>query len=45
MILVELRPSNTIETNEQLIIEIPTIALDGTELFPENLGLGYQDYD
>ena len=45
MILVELKPSNTIDTNEQLVIEIPTVALDGTELFPEDLGVGYEDYD
>ena len=28
-IIVELTPANNIETNEQLIIEIPTVSLDG----------------
>lgn len=45
MILVEITPYNTISTNEQFVIEIPTISIDGTSLFPEDLGMGYNDYD
>ena len=45
MILVELIPPNTIDTDEQLVIEIPTVALDGTDLFLEDFGMGYNDYD
>ena len=45
MILVEFTPANTIATNEQFVIEIPTVSIDGQSLFPEDLGVGYEDYD
>ena len=45
MILVEFTPANTISTTEQFIIEIPTVSVDGTTLFQNDLGVGYQDYD
>ena len=46
MILLEFTPYNTISrATEQFVIEIPTVSIDGESLFPEDLGLGYQDYD
>jgi hypothetical protein len=44
LIMVELTPSTTINSNQQVIIEIPTVAIDGTSLFDEDLGMGYIDY-
>lgn len=43
--LVEFKPSNTIEDDEQLVIEIPTVTIDGQNQFAEDLGMGYNDYD
>lgn len=45
LIIVSFTPSATIATNQQLIIEIPTVALDGATLFPIDLGMGYNNYD
>jgi hypothetical protein len=45
MILVQIVPSNQIEVDEQLVIEIPTVSMDGIRLFTGNLGMGYKDYD
>lgn len=46
MILVEfIPPQNIGTTNEQVVIEIPTSSVEGTALFPEDLGMGYKDYD
>jgi hypothetical protein len=40
------QPSTGIATNQQIVIEIPTVALDGTTyLFPFDLGMGYQAGD
>lgn len=44
-IMVIFTPSTTIATNQQLIVEIPTVALDGSTLFPIDLGMGYSNYD
>lgn len=44
-IMVILTPSQTINTNQQIIIEIPTVSLDGQTLFPVDLGMGYKNYD
>ena len=44
MILLELTPSLTVPVNNQLVIEFPTVALDGTLLFGADLGMGYTDY-
>lgn len=44
LIMVELTPSTLIDTNQQVVIEIPTVAIDGTALFDEDLGMGYIDY-
>ena len=45
LILVHFVPPSTIPTTDQIIIEIPTVANDGTTLFPADLGMGYKDYD
>lgn len=45
MILVEFKPPNTIATNEQFIIEIPTVGIDGVNMIQNDLGMGYEDYD
>ena len=45
MILLEFIPYNTISTNEQFVIEIPTISIDGQSLITGDLGMGYEDYD
>lgn len=44
-IIIILTPPSNINTNQQLVIEIPTVALDGTVLFPADLGMGYKPYD
>lgn len=38
-------PPSNIATTQQLVIEIPTVSLDGTTLFPADLGMGYKTYD
>jgi hypothetical protein len=43
--MVIFTPSSSIETNQQFIVEIPTISVDGTSQFPVDLGMGYKDYD
>ena len=45
MVLVTMRPSVSIPTTDQIIIEIPTVGLDGETLFPPDLGMGYKLYD
>lgn len=44
-IIVQFTPSSSIATGQQLIIEIPTISLDGQTQFPFDLGKGYNNYD
>jgi hypothetical protein len=44
LIMVEVTPSTTIATNQQLVIEIPTQSNDGTNYFNDDLGMGYTDY-
>lgn len=42
MILIEIIPPRTMSlTNEQIVISIPTESVEGTNLFPEDLGMGY----
>jgi hypothetical protein len=43
--MVIFTPSSTIATNQQLIIEIPTVSIDGQNQFPIDLGVGYKNYD
>ena len=43
--MVTFRPSSNIATTQQFVIEIPTVALDGTSQFPPDLGMGYNPYD
>ena len=45
--LVTLKPpsSNSISTSQQIIIEIPTVALDGTPQYSPDLGMGYAAND
>lgn len=45
LLLLEFIPANTIATTEQFVIEIPTVSVDGSPLFPADLGMGYEDYD
>ena len=44
-VIVVLQPSASITASQQIVIEIPTVALDGTALFPADLGMGYKAYD
>ena len=44
-IIIEAIPGETLYSYHQLLLEIPTVALDGTTLFPADLGMGYEDYD
>lgn len=45
-ITIEVVPPVTIYNSyQQLVIEIPTSTVDGTPLFLEDLGMGYNDYD
>lgn len=44
-IMVVFTPSSNIATNQQFIIEIPTISIEGNAQFPADLGMGYKDYD
>lgn len=44
-IIVAVTPSTTIATNQQLIIEIPIVSLDGQSQFSSDLGMGYKNYD
>lgn len=43
--MVIFTPSSTIATNQQFIIEIPTVSAEGQNLFPPDLGRGYKNYD
>lgn len=43
--MVIFTPSSNIATNQQFVIEIPTISTDGSNQFPVDLGMGYEDYD
>lgn len=45
MLLLEFIPGNTIATNQQFVIQIPTVSNNGQALFPADLGMGYNDYD
>lgn len=44
LIMVEVAPTVTISTSQQLVIEIPTQSIDGTAYFADDLGMGYADY-
>lgn len=44
-IIVIFKPSSNIATDQQIIIEIPTISLDGQPQFSSDLGMGYNNYD
>ena len=45
MVLVTMKPSVSISTTQQIVIEVPTVGLDGSILFPPDLGMGYNPYD
>lgn len=40
-LLLVLKPAVSIDTNDQLVIELPTKSLDGTDLMEDDVGLGY----
>ena len=43
---IEFKPTNTIQTNyDKLVIELPTVSLDGITLFSEDAGTGLLNYD
>jgi hypothetical protein len=44
-VMLVVKPSSSITAAQQLVIEIPTVALDGATLFPADLGMGYKPYD
>ena len=44
-IMVIFTPPSTINADQQLIIEIPTVSVDNEPLFPVDLGMGYKNYD
>ena len=44
-VIIEATPGETMYSYHQLVLEIPTISIDGTSLFPGDLGMGYKDYD
>lgn len=43
--MVIFTPPSTINTDHQLVIEIPTVSVDNEPLFPVDLGMGYKNYD
>ena len=43
--MVIFKPTSSISTTQQFVIEIPTVALDGSTQFPPDLGMGYNPYD
>ena len=43
--LVKLKPSSSISTSQQIVIEIPTVGLDGETMYAPDLGMGYKPYD
>ena len=43
--IIQLRPSSSISATQQIVIEIPTVALDGSALFTADLGMGYKAND
>lgn len=43
IIWVQLTPTTTIQTTQQIVIEVPTIAANGNTLFANNLGTTYTD--
>ena len=44
-IIVIFKPSVNIAVDQQFVIEIPTLSLDGQQLFSPDLGMGYKNYD
>lgn len=46
LLLFEIVPSSNITNNyHRIVIEIPTISNDNVNLFDEDLGMGYRNYD
>lgn len=41
LLWIEVRPTTTIQTTQQLVIEIPTKGIDGNILYANNLGMTY----
>ena len=44
-IIIEATPGETMYSYHKFMLEIPTVSIDGTSLFPGDLGMGYKDYD
>lgn len=46
LLLFEIVPSATITNNyDRIVVEIPTVSNDGVNLFDEDMGMGYRNYD